>query len=520
VAALFDLQGVVMTRLPIYPALLVAFSLVGQEAPKTAEAKPVTRLTLQGAIETSLKNNLQVQIATETRDFTRAGLTIEQGAFDWNLTSSLSISKTQDATRGQNYPGGPLTTSESTTYSRNLSVGSTKAFGWGGNLSLNYAPSYRFSKGTVNGGPESPFTTNPYDGSFSATYSQSLLKGFGRTATESRLIVARKSAEAADLGFQKAIIDLVASTESLYWDVVFAQRNLENKRQALSLAQKQLKENQIRVQVGTLAPIEVTSSEASVAQREQDIIAAEAQLLNAKDALIRALYPSAERPAGLEPTDAPSVKALEMDETAAEKLALSNRIELKSARLDLESKQVLENAAGNRTLPQLDAYATYNGNAASQIPSEGLTAVNKDLTKGAYPGYTVGLQFAMPIQNRAARGNQAQARANRRQSELTLRDLELGITLEVRQAFRNVDASAKGVAAAEKTRIFREKDLEAEQKKFENGMSTNFLVLSKQNDLDTAKSSELQSQITYAKAVTALEKALGHLLEARKLEVK
>jgi len=512
-----------MTRLPIFPALLVAFSLVAQEAPKAdaPKAEP-TKLTLQGAIETSLKNNLQVQIATESRDFTRAGLLLEQGAFDWNLTSSLSLSKTKDATRGQNFPGGPFTSSESTAFNRNLSIGSTKNFGWGGNLNLSYAPFYRFSKGTaVNNGVETPYgTSNPYDGSFTATYTQSLLKGFGRDVTESRLIVARKSAQAADFSFQKAIIDLVASTETLYWDVVFAQRNLGNKQQALALAQKQLKENQIRVQVGTLAPIEVTSSEASVAQREQDIIAAEAQLLNAKDALIRALYPSTERPAGLELSDAPSVKPLAMDEATAEKQALANRLELKSARLDVESKQVLETAARNRTLPQLDAYATYNGNAASQIASEGLTAVNKDLTKGAYPGYTVGLQFAMPLQNRAAKGNQAQARANRRQSELSLHDLELGITLEVRQAFRNVDASAKGVAAAEKTRIFREKDLDAEQKKFENGMSTNFLVLSKQNDLDLAKSNELQSQITYAKAVTAMEKALGHLLEARKLEVK
>jgi len=509
-----------MTRLPIFPALLVAFSLVAQDAPKADPVKGSAPLTLQAAIETSLKNNLQVQIALETRDLSRAGFQIEQGAFDWNLTGSLSLGKTQDASRVQNFPGGPFTSSESTTYNRNLSLGSTKAFGWGGNLSLNYAPSYRFSKGSVNGGPESPFTTNPYDGAFTASYSQSLLKNFGRDTTESRLIVARKSAEAADLNFQKAIIDLVASTESLYWDVVFAQQNLENKKQTLALAQKQLRENQIRVQVGTLAPIEVTSSEASVAQREQDIIAAEAQSLNAKDALIRALYPSMERPAGLELADAPSLKPLDLDETAAEKQALEHRLELKSARLDVESKQVLEKAAGNRTLPQLDAFATYNGNAASQIPSEGLVAVNKDLTKGAYPGYTIGLQFALPIQNRAAKGNQAQSRANRRASELGLRDLELGITLEVRQAFRNLEASMKGVTAAEKTRIFREKDLEAEQKKFENGMSTNFLVLSKQNDLDTAKSSELQSRITYAKAVTALEKAMGHLLEARKLEVK
>ena len=510
-----------MMRPQILPALLVAFSLVGQEAPKADGAKPVkTMLTLQNAIETSLKNNLQVQIAVETRDFTRAGVQIEQGVFDWNLTGGLNLSKIRDASRSQSFPGGPFTSFETTTYSRNLNVGTAKNFGWGGNLTLNYAPTYRFSKGTVNGGPEYPFTSNPYDGGFTATYSQSLLKNFGRDATESRLIVARKSAQAADLGFQKSIIDLVASTESLYWDVVYAQRNMLNKQQALTLGQKQLKENKIRVDVGTLAPIEVTSSEASVAQSEQDIIAAEAQLLNAKDALIRALYPSAERPAGLELADAPSVQPLSIDESSAEKQALANRIELKSARLDLESKQVLETAANNRTLPQLDAFATYNGNAASQVPSEGLSAVNKDLSKGAYPGYTVGLQFALPLQNRAARGNQAQARANRRQSELSLRDLELGITLEARQAFRNQDSSAKGVSAAEKTRFFREKDLEAEGKKFENGMSTNFLVLSKLNDLNTAKGNELQAQINYAKAVTALEKALGHLLEARKLEFK
>jgi len=494
-----------MTRLPILPALLVAFSLVAQEAPKVQPpAGAPTKLTLQGAIETSLKNNLQVQIAVENRDFTRAGVLIEQGVFDWNLTAGLKVAKSNDTQFG----------ADTTTFSRGLTLGSTKAFGWGGNLSLQYAPSYNQSTSAGSS------TLMPYDGNFSATYTQSLLKGFGRDTTESRLIVARKSAQAADLGFQKAIIDLVASTESLYWDVVFGQRNLENKKQALELAQKQLKENQIRVQVGTLAPIEVTSSEASVAQREQDIIAAEAQLLNAKDALIRALYPSSERPSGLEMADAPSVKPLAMDEAAAEKQALANRIELKSARLDVESKQILETAAVNRALPQLDAFATYNGNAASHTASEGLSAVNKDLTKGSYPGYAVGLQFALPILNRSAKGNQAQARANRRQSELNLRDLELGITLETRQAFRNVEASAKGVAAAEKTRFFREKDLEAEQKKFENGMSTNFLVLSKQNDLDTAKSNELQSQITYAKAITALEKALGHLLEARKLEVK
>ncbi|MBK8794867.1 MAG: TolC family protein [Holophaga sp.] len=173
--------------------------------------------------------------------------------------------------------------------------------------------------------------------------------------------------------------------------------------------------------------------------------------------------------------------------------------------------------AKNRLSPQLDLNLGYNGSAANH---DTYSPVNTDLWGAKNPGYNVGLTFSMPLPNRASKGLMAQARANTRSSQLTMRDLELGITLEVRTAFRNVDATEKGVKAAEKTRIFRAKDLEAEQKKYENGMSTNFLVLSKQNDLDTAKSAELQSQISYAKAVTALEKALGNLLEARKLELK
>ncbi len=497
------------------PSLLVCYGLVaGSPAPEGPK-----RISLQEAIQTSLENNLQVQVAKETREATRANVLVNAGSFDWNLTSSLSFSRTEDMSRFDKTSF--LKSSESTATSRSFTLGVSKLFGFGGNLSVNYKPNYFSSRSTVEYNTAQAAATSvtpfPYDGNLSATFTQPLLKGFGRDTTESLLIVARKGAQQADLTFQKSIIDLVASTESLYWDVVYAQRNLDNKKQALSLAQKQLKENQIRVQVGTLAPIEVTSAEASVALKEQEIIAAEAQWLNAKDALIRALYPSSERPSGLELTDAPGIKPFDMDEAAAERLALERRVELKNARLDLESKQVLETAARNRLKPQLDLAVGYSGASSSR---DNYSGVQSDLFGSKYPGYNASLTFAMPIANRSAKGSENQARANRRSSELGLRDLELGIVLEVRTALRTLDANEKGVRAAEKTRIFREKNLQAEQKKFENGMSTNFFVLQRQDELDQARSSELQAQIAYAKAVTSLEKAVGNLLEARKLEIR
>lgn len=500
-----------MLRARVFPTLMVCYGLVAQ-----SPTGPV-KLSLQEAIKTSLENNLQVQVALESRDYTKANVLLSQGAFDWTLNGNASYSSNKSTFENKRFStGGPLFSGDSTTDTKNLSLGVVKPFEWGGNFSLTYNPTYQSSTTNILGAGSST-TPTPYTGVLSASYSQSLLKGFGRKVTEANVIVAKKGAIAADYQYQKSIIDLVASTESLYWDVVYAQRNLENKQQALELAQKQLKENQIRVEVGTLAPIEVTSAEAAEAQRQQDIIAAEAQFANTKDALLRALYPSSERPAGMELTDAPTLSHISTDEKSAEKMAIERRVELKSARLDLESKQLLEGVAKNRLMPQLDLNLGYNGSAANH---DTFSPVNSDLWQAKNPGYSVGLSFSMPLPNRASKGLMAQARANRRSSELTMRDLELGIVLEVRTAFRNVDANEKAVKAAEKTRIFRQKDLEAEQKKYENGMSTNFLVLTKQNDLDTAKSAELQSQISYAKAVTTLEKALGNLLEARKLELK
>lgn len=487
-----------MSRSALMPALLVCQALVAQTPANTRS------LSLQEAIRISLENNLQVEIARETRAVSKAGVDINIGAFDWVLSGNTQSSRREFASEDASLKV------EGTSWSRSLTIGALKPFTWGGNLELSYAPEY-YRKSIPGASTALPYGSSS-GGGLVATYTQSLLRGFGREATEANVIVARNQSEAADYQYQKAIIDLVASTESLYWDVVYAQRNLETIQQALELAQKQLRENKIRVEVGTLAPIEVTSAEAAVAQQEQAIIAGDAQLRNAKDALIRALYPGAEKPENVETTDAPTLSHSALDEAAGERMALDRRVELKAAKLDLASKGVLKRSAENKLKPQLDAYASYSG---SSYQYTGLNDVNADLAGFKYPGYTVGVNLSVPLGNHTAKGNLAVARANERSSELSLRDAELAIRLEVRQAFRNVDAAEKGVEAAKKTRVFREKDLDAEQKKFDNGMSTNFLVLSKQSDLDTAKSAEVQAQITYAKAVTLLEKAVGNLLEAR-----
>lgn len=500
-----------MVRASRVPVVLVCLSLVGQ-TPDPAVGK---RLALTEAIQIALQNNLQVGIAQQTRESTRAGVMISEGPFDWNLAASAQVSHLKSASSGPLYRGGPVASATYTSTNRTLTADLNKLFAWGGTLALNYSPAYSYTRSQVGG--VTGTSLYPYTGSFTATYTQSLLQNFGYAATTSNLVIARKNAESADFQFQLAIIALVAKTEGQYWDVVFAERDLVNKQAALTLAQKQLKENSIRVQVGTMAPIEVTSAEAQVAQAEQNIIAAEAQALNTKDALLQALYPNAGRPASLIPTDGPTLSHIKLDEPAAVKMALERRVELKSARIAKDIAQVSEKLAVNRTLPKLDAFVAYNG-ASDNYGAIG--PVNSDLGGAKYPGYTVGLRFAMPLQNRQAKGQLSQARASLRNSELGLQDQELNVTLQVRTAIRNVEAAEKGVKAAEKTRYYQEKNLDAEQKKFENGMSTNFVVLQVMTNLDNAKSAELRAQIDYAKFVTALEVAVGNLMEARNFTIK
>lgn len=502
-----------MHRFPWFPALLVCCGLTAQNPPPGN----IQRLTLQEAIRIALENNLQVQVAKETRAATTAGVPIAQGAFDWNLTSGFSYGRQDSATTKSLYPTGILARTEGVSWTRMFMLGVQKPFEWGGNLQLNYNPIYSFSRGnyldlTTDASLGRFGTKYPYSGSLSGTYSQNLLKGFGREVNEVNVIVAKKSSMAADHQFSLAMVNLVAAAESQYWDLVYAERNLENTKGALALAQEQLENNISKGKAGTLAEIEVTSAEAAVAQQKLALIVAKSQLRNANDALLRTLFPKTGRPDHLEPTSAPSIKTAQADETSAEKMALEQRVELKVARLAKESMSALRVAAENRLLPQLNAFFTYNAGSDNRTA---MGPVNVDLSNANYPGYTVGLNFSLPITNRIAKGSLAQARANERGSDLSLRDLELGILLQVRQAFENVASARESVEAAKTVRIFREEDLYAELKKFENGMSTTFLVLSKQNDLNASRASELQAQINYAKATTALEVATGNLLEAR-----
>lgn len=508
-----------MAAQPMVTVLLVSCAL-GAQTPE-----PVVRdLTLQDAIRTAVANNLQVEIAQQARIQARGGALAGEGVFDWNLSASVQGSHAKAETSLPLYAGFPALPYQSLTENRSGSFDLQKVLPWGATFEVNESPSYTYwhnvlldTTGRPVPGGES-INGAPWSGQLTVTYHQNLLQGAGTEVATAPLVIARRNAESADATFRLSVIGLVSQAESAYWAQVFAERLLESKKTALALAVKHRAENQLRLKVGAIARLDLTGSEAQVAQAEQDILSAQNQLDNARDALIRTLYPDGDRSFQIKAVDLPpQVEHIKLTEGEAVKMALARREELRAARIGQDVARLQTKVARDKLRPNLGAGVSYIGLSSSYAA---FGPVQGDLSKARYPGYGAGIQFSMPIENRAARGGLRQAAASEKLGDLNLRDQEQAVILQARTAYRNLDAAERGVVAAGKTRYLQEKTLDAEQKKFSRGASTTFIVLQRLTDLDNARSAEVQAQIAYANAVTALETAVGNLLEARHLEVR
>jgi outer membrane protein TolC len=480
------------------------------------------RLGHREALATALRNNLQVPIAREVEAEARSRALQEEGAFDPELEVKAQGDRTVSFL-DQAQPSGPVLEQRNATDSLGITGKVSQNLPWGASWEFSCAPSYTSSSSRIAGAldpsglPMPPYRTTtpfPYSGQFTAKYAHHLLRGAGRTAATSRREAARKDAEAADPAYRLAVTNLVAAVENQYWDLAFAEKHLASKRTALDLARKLLQENTIRVQVGTMAPIEVISAESQVAQAEQDIIACEVEVQNARAALLRSIYPGAGAPAALELADDLVQEHTRLEEADALRMALDRRMELRAARLGLEATRIRARATADLLRPRLDASVSLTGTAGDH---DHPGAVQGDLAGLRNPGCGCALTFAVPLFNRTAKGRHAQARAVLRKEELKLRDLELEVALEVGRALRSAEAARKGVEAAAKTRRFQEQNLEAERRKLEHGLSTSFTVLQVMTSLDKSRSEELRSRLAYAKAVTVMQTAVGNLLEARDL---
>jgi outer membrane protein TolC len=473
-------------------------------------------LSLKQTIALTLQNVLDLDVASYNLEESKFGIQSARGAFDPYVQLDLGLTNAQTPTTSTFQSSETKTGTGNFTFAGLLPLGTTYALGWT-NRRLDQT--------------RTQFTTiNPtYSSGFSASFTQPLLRNFGLAVNERFVVQARLSRDSSAFDFVRAVQSAIQLSENAYWDLVYAVENLRAKQEALDRAKDLNRITKIKIDVGALAPIDIVQTEVTVAQREQDIITAEGLIGDAQDRLRRLLnvqsQPDWSRP--IVPTDRPTRESLregfQADVEVGFKRALETRPEVKQALLTIESKKVTRAYTKNQLKPRLDLSGSYGFNglgaqALVQNPDGTLTQLNygdalQDIVHRTYPAWTLGVTFIVPIGNNVARGNDAIANADLELARTNFAITKANLQVEVRAAARAIDIGYRSVAAATKARDLAERNLDAEKKKFENGMSTTFQVAQIANDLTTAITGELQAIATYLKNISAWHKSVGDILE-------
>jgi outer membrane protein TolC len=356
-------------------------------------------------------------------------------------------------------------------------------------------------------------------------FSQPLLRDFRIDATRAQVDVALRTQSIAETRYRERAVSTAADAEQTYWSLVAAVAQVAVQQQALDLALELERTNRARVDVGQSPPLDLVAARAEVAQRRENLIVARTNARQVED-LLRTLILDPKRDdfwsVRLEPADrVPPVGAVP-DVDAAVRRALAERTDLARARKEIEISETSIALARSDAKPDLRLQANYltDGAGGTRLLRTGGfpgTLIGSEVTSYGdvfgqvlgfdYPAWTVGLTFSYPLGRSASEANLARARIERDQQAARLRSLELAAVREVREAALRLEQDQQRIETARLSRELAEQRLEAEQKRFEVGMSTSFLVIQAQRDLAVARNNELQASLDYQLAVVAFETA-------------
>jgi len=481
------------------------------------------RLSLEQAVSLAIANNEDLNVSVNSAEASRYLLLSNWGIFDPLAQASL-IRAHSESPAASDLVGAEVSTRDSTNFSTQV----TQLAPTGGTFSLGLTVA-RTSQNS------SFFFVNPaYDSGLTFSFSQPLLRNFGRDATIWQIRISRNSRDSSYLGFVRSVQGTVNAVEQAYWDLVYALRNLEVKKEARTLSAELNRITKIKIDVGSLAPIDIVQTEVGIATAEQEIIIAEGLIGDAQDRLKRLLnFDRAKWNVAIVPADELRAEQPAVDVEDGLKRALVDRPEILSTRYDVDSNRIRYEFWRNQTRPQLDLVGSYGyaglggtttirddmGNVVSRTNGDVWDSL-RQITDRDFKNWSVGLNFSYPILNRRARGQRGAALYTWEASKATLSTVEQNVLLEVRSAARDIETARRSTVAAQKARELAERNLDAERKKFENGMTTSFQVLQITNDLSAARTSELQSLAVYRKALSAYHYAVADILDWKGIKIE
>ena len=495
---------------------------VARQASRAGQPARRFDLTLDDAVQRALERNLDIAVQrihplVQDMRVAAAGaafLPVASSGFDFNQETAPN----RFVFDGGGLRGQPIV-SDRGTY--DLGVG--QQIKWGGGR-------YDVTWDSTRSESTNIFSTfNPsFGANMTLQYTQPLLRGFRTDARRTQLVVSRINRDISDIDLEETVVNTLADVSLAYWDLVYARAAVDVQRQAVDLAEQLVADNRVRVEVGTMAPIDVVAAQSEAAARRQ-LLAVAVETQRTSELALKELIVGGTSDelwnAEICPTDEPRIEAAPIDLQAAIRGALDRRTDVSRARRQLDVNEATFENLRNSTLPALDLVGSYQltgqggprlvpagnsfedifGGAGGVIPGGYRDALDS-IANADYPVWSVQLQMSYPLGRSADRAAYERARLELRQNRAQIRRIELRIAGEVTNAALRIESIRERIEAATASRELAERQLEAEESKFEVGLSTNFFVLQSQRDLAAAQDAELRAILDYQRALIEFDR--------------
>jgi outer membrane protein len=494
------------------PQLQRVTAPVTADTDRDASDPRALKLSLDDAIRTSIRQNLGVELERYSFRESIQDLRGSYGIFDIFTSAQLNFAHSESVARSK-------FEANSTSNELNANADARQLLPTGGSYSVGVQNQRLTSAGSGT-------TLSPaYANGLTFGFTQPLARNFGVDVTRRGINIARNNLGINRELFRTALLDTTNAVEQAYLDLIYTRQYIDVVRESVFLARDQSRITQIRIDVGASAPLDILQPRVQIATTEENLIRAVADVRAAEDrlrGLMNLPVPEWDRP--IIPTETIGYAPVTIDVAESVTRAYELRPEIRQNVLATDNSRIQYLYARNQVLPQFDIVGGYNlsGSAGRVINATGqeVSSTNfgnavEQVFRRDLPGWNLGVNVGIPVFNIAAR-------AEARRSELEVQRVRLqgtqtrqNIAIDVRATARAIDTAAKEISASRAAREAAEQNLDAERKRYENGMTTNFQVLQVQQQLSDARARELQALVSYNQALAAYHRAVGDLLEVR-----
>ena len=478
------------------------------------------RLSLRDAVVLTLENNSFVRIEQTQVESARFGLLGAYQPFDPLLTSSYNLNSTTSPAFTALQGTGAATAKSTTKFAQ---FNYSQLFETGTTVQAGVSSSHNSINNSNN-------FFNPYvNSTLNFQFTQPLLKNGWLFANRAPLMIARRNIEQSQANFVAQVSNNILQAVGQYWLVVEARGSLDVARRSLEAAETTYKRDKRALELGALPPLDIYRSESQVASRRVQVIQSEYAVKQAEDALRLTLGANQDplfQALDLDLTEKaePEGELITIDTATALQEALKKRPELDAARAALAIDETRVRLAHNHLLPELDLTGSYasNGLGGTGLNSTGQTISSSSWNQVfgfGYPTYQAQLSLTLPLRNRGAKAELGNALVSRRGDLYGERQVREQVMLDVSNAVHQLEQAKLSIAAGKEAVDLARKSMAAEQRKYELGSGTIFLVLEAQTELATAEQSLLQAEVGYQLAVAGVDHATGGLLEPYHVQI-